>query len=132
VRQPGRINGRLAAKLEFWRSKPPSAADFEDSFFPGQPDTLLPSGGIAGDHRSPIDTAGLWGYESYEAVLYGMDFLAAECEAWYGPTRPPPLILRNVVERLSVARQKLLPHHAWLQRVVGMPNYPAAAGAADR
>ncbi|MCB1845341.1 MAG: tryptophan 7-halogenase, partial [Halioglobus sp.] len=132
VQRPERLNDRLAAKLEFWRSKPPSAADFEDQFFPGQPDTPLPSGGLPGDHRSPIDTAGLWGYESYEAVLYGMNFLEAECDAWYGRDRAPPPVLRNVIERLTVAQQKLLPHHTWLQRVLGMPEYPATARPASK
>jgi tryptophan 7-halogenase len=123
VQQPERINGRLRAKLDFWRIKPPSAGDFEDQRFPGQPDTPLPSGGVPGDHRSPIDTAGLWSYTSYEAVLYGMDFLAAECDAWYGQHRPPPAVLRNVLERLTLARRKLLPHHQWLQQIVGMADY---------
>jgi tryptophan 7-halogenase len=127
VRQPERINGRLAAKLDFWRTKPPSAADFEDSLFPGQPDTPLPSGGLPGDHRSPIDTAALWGYESYEAVLYGMNFLDAECDAWYGRDRSPPAVLRSVLERLARAGRKLPPHHTWLQRTVGMPVYKATA-----
>jgi tryptophan 7-halogenase len=123
VQRSERINGRLKAKLDFWRVKPPSAADFEDQFFPGQPDTPLPSGGVPGDHRSPIDTASLWSYESYEAILYGMDFLDAECDAWYGRNRPPPKVLRNVIEKLTAARRKLPPHHIWLQRVAGMPEY---------
>lgn len=127
VQRPERINGRLAAKLDFWRMKPPTAGDFEDQFFPGQPDTPLPSGGLPGDHRPPIDTAGLWDYPSYEAVLYGMNFLEAECDAWYGADRPRPMVLKNVIERLSLARRKLLPHHAWLQRVVGMANYPTTS-----
>jgi tryptophan 7-halogenase len=36
VRCAERIHPRLEAKLEFWRSKPPSQTDFEDQFFPGQ------------------------------------------------------------------------------------------------
>ncbi|HNP36007.1 MAG TPA: tryptophan 7-halogenase [Woeseiaceae bacterium] len=123
VQQPERINERLAAKLRFWHTKPPSASDFEDQFFAGQPNAVLTSSAVAGDCRSPIDTAGLWGYESYEAVLYGMNFLDEQCIAWYGQERPPPMVLSNVIERLRVARQKLLPHHAWLQRVVGMADY---------
>lgn len=128
VQRPSRINDRLKAKLEFWRMKPPSPSDFEDPWFPGQPDSPLPSAGVPGDHRSPIDTAGLWDYTSYEAVLYGMGFLEAECDAWYGRDRPPPRVLRNVLERLSLARRKLPPHHVWLQRVVGMPDYPVTTG----
>ena len=123
VQQPEHINDRLKAKLDFWRIKPPSIADFEDQYFPGQLDSPLPSGGVPGDHRSPIDTAGLWGYDSYEAILYGMDFLADECDAWFGKNRPPPRVLRNVLDKLSKARSKLPMHHIWLQRVLGMPDY---------
>lgn len=123
VQRPERINGRLKAKLDFWRMKPPSAADFEDALFPGQPTTPLPSGGLPGDHRNPVDTASLWGYESYEAVLYGMDFLAEECDAWYGQSRPPPSIVKNVIERLALAPRKLPPHDVWLHQVLGMPIY---------
>ena len=123
VQRPERINGRLRAKLDFWRVKPPSAGDFEDQCFPGQPQVPLPAGGFPGDHRAPIDTAGLWSYESYEAVLYGMDFLREECDAWYGAGRPPPQVLKNVLEKLRAAPRKLPPHHLWLQRVAGMPAW---------
>jgi tryptophan halogenase len=123
VQRSERINGRLKAKLDFWRVKPPSPADFEDQLFPGQPDTPLPSGGLPGDHRSPIDTASLWGYESYEAILYGMNFLDRECDEWYGRNRPASTILKHVMDKLKVARQKLPPHEVWLQRVVGMRKF---------
>jgi tryptophan halogenase len=113
VRKPERINARLAAKLDYWRIKPPSPADFEDPVFPGHPAA----------RAAPVDTASLWGYASYEAILYGMDFLAEECADWYGPDRPPPTVLRNVLERLAMAPRKLPPHHVWLQRVLGMPEY---------
>ncbi|MDZ7645499.1 MAG: tryptophan 7-halogenase [Woeseiaceae bacterium] len=128
VQRPERINDRLQAKLDFWRVKPPSASDFEDMHLPGQADLPLPSGGLPGDHRPPVDTAGLWGYESYEAILYGMDFLREECDAWYGPDRPQPAVLRRVIEKLSQAPAKLPRHDAWLQQVLGMPRYPTAAG----
>ena len=126
VQTPGRINDRLQAKLDYWRVKPPSPSDFEDQFLPGQPATPLPSGGLPGDHRSPIDTAGLWSYESYEAILYGMDFLREECDRWYGVDRKPPPVLRHVIDKLQAATHKLPPHDAWLQRVLGMRAYPAA------
>ncbi len=127
IRRAERINGRLQAKLEFWRAKPPSPADFEDPWFPGQPSVPLPAAGLPGDHRSPIDTAALWGSESYEAVLYGMDFLTEECDAWYGRERPPTAVLKQVLERLALAPRKLPPHHVWLQRVLGMPEYRTKA-----
>ena len=123
VQKPERINDRLRAKLDFWRVKPPSAADFEDQFFPGQPDTPLVSGGLPGDHRTVVDTAGLWGYESYEAILYGMGFLEDECNEWFGSDRPNSTVMHNVFEKLRMAPQKLPPHALWLHRVLGMKNY---------
>ena len=125
VQRPERITERLQAKLEFWRVKPPSQADFEDQWFPEQRDTPLPSGNLPGDHRSPIDTGGVFTLSSYEAILYGMDFLREECDAWYGSNRPPSQIPPAIAERLRVAPQKLAPHDVWLQRVIGMGEYPA-------
>jgi tryptophan halogenase len=126
VQRAERINDRLKSKLDFWRVKPPSPSDFEDQYFPSQPDRPLSSGGLSGDHRSPIDTAGLWGYESYEAILYGMDFLRDECDAWYGQNRPKPRVLKRVIDKLQLAPTKLPPHDIWLQRVLGMPRYAAS------
>jgi tryptophan halogenase len=129
VQQPSRINERLRAKLDYWRIKPPSPSDFEDMFLPGQPDTPLPGAGIPGDHRSPIDNGRLFGVDSYEAILYGLDFLREECARWYGEQRPPSRVVRTVAERLAAAPQKLPPHDMWLQRMTGMPRYAAAAAA---
>jgi tryptophan halogenase len=124
VRKPERITDRLRAKLDFWRVKPPSASDFEDQWFPGQPDTLLPSGGLPGDHRSPIDTGGVFTLSSYEAILYGMDFLNNECDQWFGTDRPPSWVPQSIAQRLQMAPHKLPPHDVWLKRVAGMPDYP--------
>ncbi len=131
VRKPARMTDRLRAKLDFWRSKPPSAADFEDQWFPGQPDTPLPPGNLPGDHRSPIDTADVFGIDSYEAILYGMDFLNAECSDWFGESRPQTRIAKTIAERLALAPRKLPPHDLWLKRVLGMPDYPTAPGSLD-
>jgi tryptophan halogenase len=126
VRKPDRINDRLQAKLDYWRHKPPSRGDFEDQFFPGQVERPLHSSGLPGDYRSPIDTAGLWGYEDYEVLLYGMDFLREECDEWFGKDRPDSRVLGSVLERLNIARQKLPPHDLWLKQVLGMPDYAAS------
>ena len=125
VRRPERVNERLQAKLDFWRVKPPSPADFEDQFFPGQPATPLPSGGLEGDHRPPVDTSGVFSLSSYEAILYGMDFLRDECDRWFGTSRPPSVVAKNIQDKLRVAPHSLPPHDLWLQRVVGMPAWPA-------
>lgn len=123
VQKTERINDRLKAKLDYWRIKPPSPSDFEDPFFPGQVDWPLPTGGLPGDHRTPIDTAGLWSHESYEAILYGMGFLDQECDRWFGTNRPKSVPLKQVLDVLAMAPRKLPPHHVWLQRVLGMPEY---------
>lgn len=123
VQKPERINDRLKAKLEFWRVKPPSLADFEDQFFPGQSNAPLPSGGLSGDHRSPIDTAGVFTLSSYEAILYGMDFLKDECDQWFGEGRPPSRVPPGIMRRLQMAPQNLPPHDEWLRKVVGMQDF---------
>lgn len=125
VRKPASINDRLAAKLEFWKHKPPTASDFVDAVFPGQDDLPLASGGLPGDHRTPVDTSGLFGAESYKAILFGMDYLSAECDEWFGRDRPDTKVPGHVVERLQAAAQVLAPHDLWLKHVAGMPDYRA-------
>ena len=127
VQKPARINDRLAAKLDFWRQKPPSVSDFEDMHLPGQPDTPLPSGGLPGDHRPPVDTADLFGIDSYEHILYGMDFLREECDAWFGSHRPPSQVAPLVGRRAAAAPARLAPHAAWLEQALGV----RIAGNAD-
>ena len=124
VQKPERINDRLKAKLEFWRRKPVAHVDFEDQLVPGQPYVMRAPAGDSGDHRPPIDTGKLFTRSSYEAVMYGMDFLREECREWYGEGRSQSGVHRRVAERLSLAQSKLPPHDLWLQNVVGMPVYP--------
>ncbi len=127
IRQPERTHDRVRAKLDYWRRKAPSFPDFEDASFPGQPSQPLVDGGLPGDHRSPVDTAGVFGLSSYEAILYGMDFLREECDRWYGEQRPPSQLLQAIAHRLHIARQQLPAHADWLQHVCGMPDYPAGS-----
>jgi tryptophan halogenase len=127
IQKPERITDRLKAKLEYWRVKPPSPSDFEDQNFPAMPDTALPSGGLPGDHRSPIDTGSIFGIDSHEAILYGMNFLSGEYDDWYGKDRPRAQIVEAVAQRLKMAPQKLPPHDLWLQRALGMPAYKSAS-----
>lgn len=124
VGKPERRTDRLRAKLDFWRTKPPSPADFEDQWFPGQTVAPLSSGGLPGDHRSPIDTAGVFTLSSYEAILYGMDFLRPECDQWFGGDRPASQVPPGIASRVGAAPNKLPPHDVWLQRAIGMPGYP--------
>ena len=124
VRRPERMHDRVRAKLDFWRSKPPGFSDFEDASFPGEPTTPMRSGELPGDHRAAVDTAGVFGLSSYEALLYGMDFLRDECDRWYGANRPPSQPLAPIAQRLRMARSQLPKHADWLHRVCGMPRYP--------
>jgi tryptophan halogenase len=132
VQKPEHINDRLKAKLDFWRIKRPTRSDFEDQFFPGQSDNPMRTDDESGDYRSPVDTAGLWGHENYEIILYGMQFLADECNDWFGEQRPDSTIARHVVERLRMAPQKLPPHDVWLKQFCGMPDYPGSERSMDQ
>jgi len=123
IRRPERINDRLRAKLEFWRIKPPTAYDFEDQFFPGQPGTSLQTGEVTSDNRYPIDTGRLWNHHSYENVMYGMDFLRDECLEWFGDKRPRPGVLKKVHATVTQAPARLPPHDVWLKRMAGMADY---------
>jgi tryptophan halogenase len=123
VQRPERVNDRLQAKLDYWRIKRPTTADFEDQFFPGQSSGTSASGAHHGDYRGPIDTAGLWDEQNYECVLYGMDFLNSECDEWFGSERPDSQIAAGVLERLEIAPSKLPTHAQWLQHFCGMPDY---------
>jgi tryptophan halogenase len=123
VRRPEMINDRLQAKFDYWKIKPPSVSDFIDQFFTGQAGIFPTSGESVGDGRCPIDTGGLWNHHSYEAILYGMDFLRDECNERYGENRPRPFIHKKVIDAVDSARDKLPPHDVWLRRMVGMPDY---------
>lgn len=129
IQKPERLNDRLRAKLKFWQTKIPSKIDFVDQHMPGQPGVALPSGGVPGDHRPPIDTSTIFGIESYEAILYGMEFLADECDTWFGGDRPTARVPKYIIDRLSEAPGTLPPHDVWLKKVLGMPDYRVSTGS---
>jgi tryptophan halogenase len=114
---------RLKAKLDYWKLKPPSGVDFIDQFMPGMANEGMDPGDSAGDRRPLVDTGGLWNHQSYECILYGMDFMADEYRERYGNNRPKSQLAQPVIDRLQAAPSKLPPHDLWLQRVVGMENY---------
>lgn len=126
IGRPERMHDRVRAKLDFWRHKPPSMLDFDDASFPGEPAVPLVSGGLPGDHRPPVDTAGVFGLSSYEAILYGMDFLREECDRWYGANRQPTQVLPPIAQRVGLGLQNMPKHDVWLQQVCGMPAYPVS------
>lgn len=126
--RPARMTERLKAKLDFWRLKSPTPADFEDQNFPGLTPVALPSSvdpgpGVPGDLRSPVDTAGLWNHENYEVILYGMDFLREECAAWFGNDRPDSSVPGPIAARVQAAPERLPAHARWLQQALGMADY---------
>ncbi len=122
VQQPEHINDRLKSKLEFWHIKAPSNADFEDQAFAGYPYEAKPFDPTI-DNRPPVDTAGLWNHESYECILYGMDFRGPEFKEKFGDKRPPSRVFPFIIDRLREAPRKLPPHHIWLNKTMGMPQY---------
>lgn len=122
VQRPERIVPRLKAKLAYWKRKPPSGVDFLDQYFPGMP-TENRLVGATGDSRLLVDTGGLWNHQSYECILYGMDFMGDEYRERYGNDRPKPRVGQAVIDRLRAAPSKLPPHDVWLQKVVGMESY---------
>lgn len=131
VQEREHITDRLQAKFDYWRRKPPSPHDFQDQNFAamvGQDASALPPiGSGMQDARAPVDTAGLWNHESYECILYGMEFLQEECDQWFGERRPPTQVNPAILQRLQMARQMLPPHELWLQQALGMQDYPKAA-----
>jgi tryptophan halogenase len=125
VQRKEHITDRLQAKLEFWRMKPPGAADFEDQYFMNQAIQQTANSSI--DPRTPVDTAGLWNHESYQCILYGMDFMGKEIREKYGNNLPPSQVHPQIFQRLQMAQNKLPPHHLWLKEKTGMQDYPTAA-----
>ena len=126
VQKPDRITDRLKAKFEFWKMRPPTAFDFEDQCFPGQSQMAMNASITGADTRAPVDTAGLWNHESYECIMYGMNFLDKEYDKKYGTDRPATRVYPNIIERLQLANQKLPPHALWLKSKLGMEDYPTA------
>ena len=76
------------------------------------------------DPRGPVDTASLWNYASYEAILYGMDFMGPEHAASTGAQRPHSRVPKFIVEAITAASKQLPPHHVWLHHQVGMTAWP--------
>ena len=124
VQKPERINDRLQAKFDYWKIKPPTESDFEDQMLPTQSGAPMKAGNFPGDHRAPIDVAGLWNFNSYECIMYGMNYLVDEYRDTSGQPLGLPPMPRDILTRLQTAPQKLPPHEIWLQKVLGMKQYP--------
>lgn len=123
VREAAHITDRLQAKLAYWAKKPPSRSDFEDQSFLGFHYAPRPQDDPEIDPRPPVDTAALWNYASYEAILYGMDFLGGQT-AGPGDTRARSQVPSFIIDAIRAADRQLPPHHVWLHKRLGMPAWP--------
>lgn len=101
VQEEDRITDRLKDKLAFWKIKPPSTSDFDDHFR-------------------------LFSYQSYEYVLYGMDFHRSSDKPQTSITVP------DTVQRVVDAAKTRLPRHeAWLSSELGF-KAPQSAPSQER
>ncbi len=114
VQKPEHITDRLLAKFEHWKIKSPSMADFDDQAFMGFNYNVVADDDM--DPRPPVDTAGLWNHESYEAILFGMGWRADE----FSDSSKPSRVFPFVMDRLKQAPSKIPPHHIWLHHALGM------------
>ncbi len=125
VQKPERINERLQAKLDFWKMKPPTGADFEDQYLPGLSQAHFPTIKTGGDTRPAVDDAGIWNNHNYMFVMYSMGFENSSDLFQYD--HPAPSKIHPVVEqRLRMAQANFPTHADWLKVKLGMPDYPTA------
>lgn len=120
VQKSEHINERLKAKFEFWKIKPPTAADFEDMSFPGF-STMQQTNDNIGfiDPRPNVDTGGIWNHNNYLFILYSMGFDKIS-ENLYGHNLPKTKINPLIQKRLQNVVPKLPKHEAWLMQKLGM------------
>lgn len=123
IRRPERTIDRVREKLKFWQQKPPSYPDFEDASFAATTTPTTVANTMPFDSRPPVDTGGVFGLSSYEAILYGMDFLHAECDRWYGRNRPAAAVMPPIAQRVETALQSMPTQAEWLQKICGMPDF---------
>jgi tryptophan halogenase len=83
------ITDNLKAKFDFWRIKPPSASDFDDQFR-------------------------LFSHQSYEYILYGMDFFRGGYRERFAGEPRPTVVPPHVAKVVDAARTRLPRHEAWL------------------
>ena len=58
-----------------------------------------------------------------------MEFLAGECNEWFGSQRPDSRVPKYIIDRLAEAPHTLPPHDVWLRRVLGMREFDVSTGA---
>ncbi len=123
VQKSERITERLKAKLEFWQHKAPTDTDFEDQHFPTTPNSGAQRPEGFSDIRQPVDTGNIFPATSYEAIMFGMDFMGDEMAQRHGNSRHHTQVHPNVARRLQAAPSKLPPHDVWLKQILNMQHY---------
>lgn len=126
VQKPERINPRLRAKLEFWKIKPPTHSDFEDGCFAVELNKDLTGNEHGPDTRPSVDSGNLWNHQSYQCILFGMEYWQKEADERFGSVRPPLAIHPAIINGLRFAKNNLPPHAKWLQSHIGMDSYTRA------
>ncbi|MEM6775173.1 MAG: tryptophan halogenase family protein [Pseudomonadota bacterium] len=89
VRRSERVTDSLREKLEFWKIKPPSASDFDDQFR-------------------------LFSHQSYEYILYGMDYLQGTYLDRFAGQQQAARIPEHIAKVVDAARTRLPKHEDWL------------------
>jgi len=89
VQRSEHITDRLQDKFEFWRIKPPSASDFDDQFR-------------------------LFLHQSYEYILYGMEFMQGAYGERFADGDRPAAVPPHVARVVEAARTRLPRHEDWL------------------
>lgn len=101
VQKPEHITQRLQEKFDFWQIKPPSASDFDDQFR-------------------------LFSHQSYEYILYGMNFLQGAYSERFAGNVKPARVNPDVAKIVEAARTRLPRHEAWLAGEHGAPELATA------
>jgi tryptophan 7-halogenase len=90
-----RMTAAIASRLDLWRRKPPSHLDFD----------------------RPMQ---LFSQQSYEYILYGMDFGEAAAAMADGPSLK---ISEQMEKIIRMSRQKFPKHEEWLAKKLGMTKF---------
>ena len=89
VRQQEHITERLQEKFDFWQIKPPSISDFDDQFR-------------------------LFSHQSYEYILYGMNFYGDKYADRFGDRAKPSRVPPNIANVVNAGKTRLPKHQDWI------------------
>ncbi len=97
VQKPEHICDGLKAKLAFWQHKPPSFSDFDDQFR-------------------------LFSHQSYEYILYGMDFYKTGFSERFGRQQHKTQLPDNIAQIVAAAKTRLPKHEQWIHAELRQKN----------